>query len=208
MNLKKFGLMLSAFVVAIGLAGCSGANLPEGDVKIVKQDITGVIGLLLESADYGQDYSTVASMLLPEGSSYEVNLSVEQYEDGQLVNTLQLPTYTTDTMEKNDILHMILNIGQGDIKTIYSIAEIDDEKTTDTKNPQYKVTKMNEAPMTFDARSEISQYGGELNTPVTLAGYVTFKEGGTQETINLTSYQDEVANYATANIVKVNVVQK
>lgn len=66
---------------------------------------------------------------------------------------------------------------------------------------------MNEAPMTFDARTEIGQYGGDLNTPVALAGYVTFKEGGTQEGINLTSYTDEVGNYASANIVKVNIVQ-
>lgn len=208
MNLKKIGLMLSALVVTVGLAGCSGTKLPEGDVKIVKQDINGVIGLLLESADYGQNQSTVASMVLPEGSSYDISLSVEQYENGQLVNTLDLPTYTTATMEKNGIVHMILNIGEGDIKTIYSIAEVDAEKTTDSKNPQYKVTKMNEAPMTFDARSEVSQYGGELNTPVALAGYVTFKDGGTQEGINLTSYTDEVGNYASANIVKVNVVQK
>ena len=85
---------------------------------------------------------------------------------------------------------------------------MDTEKTTDSKNPQYKVTKMNEAPMTFDARTEIGQYGGDLNTPVALAGYVTFKEGGTQEGINLTSYTDEVGNYASANIVKVNIVQK
>ena len=198
MNFKKIGLMLSALLVTVGLAGCSGSKLPEGDVKIVKQDINGVIGLLLESADYGQDQSTVAS----------INLSVEQYENGQLVNTLELPTYTTATMDKNGIVHMILNIGESDIKTIYSIAEVDTEKTTDSKNPQYKVTKMNEAPMTFDARTEIGQYGGDLNTPVALAGYVTFKEGGTQEGINLTSYTDEVGNYASANIVKVNIVQK
>lgn len=208
MNFKKFGLMLSALVVTVGLAGCSGTKLPEGDVKIVKQEINGVIGLLLESADYGQNKSTVASMVLPEGSSYDISLSVEQYEEGQLVNTLDLPTYTTATMDKNGIVHMILNIGEGDIKSIYSIAEVDAENTTDTKNPQYKVTKMNEAPMTFDARTEVSQYGGALNEPVVLAGYVTFKDGGTQEGINLTSYSDEVANYASANIVKVNVVQK
>ena len=91
MNFKKIGLMLSALLVTVGLAGCSGSKLPEGDVKIVKQDINGVIGLLLESADYGQDQSTVASMVLPEGSSYDINLSVEQYENGQLVNTLELP---------------------------------------------------------------------------------------------------------------------
>lgn len=208
MNLKKFGLMLSALVVTVGLAGCSGTKLPEGDVKIVKQEINGVIGLLLESADYGQNQSTVASMVLPEGSSYDISLSVEQYEEGQLVNTLELPTYTTATMDKNGIVHMILNIGEGDIKSIYSIAEVDAENTTDSKNPQYKVTKMNEAPMAFDARSEVSQYGGALNEPVVLAGYVTFKDGGTQEGINLTSYLDEVGNYAAANIVKVNIVQK
>ena len=43
MNFKKIGLMLSALLVTVGLAGCSGSKLPEGDVKIVKQDINGVI---------------------------------------------------------------------------------------------------------------------------------------------------------------------
>lgn len=53
MTFKKVGLMVSALLVTVGLAGCGAANLPEGDVKIVNQEVSGVIGLLLESADYG-----------------------------------------------------------------------------------------------------------------------------------------------------------
>ena len=112
MTFKKVGLMVSALLVTVGLAGCGAANLPEGDVKIVNQEVSGVIGLLLESADYGPNQSTVASMLLPTGSSYDINMTVEQYENGELVNTIDIPTYTTETMEKNSIVHMILNIGQ------------------------------------------------------------------------------------------------
>ena len=208
MNFKKIGLMLSALVVTVGLVGCSGVQLPEGDVKVVKQDVTGVIGLLLESADYGQDQSTVASMLLPNGFQYDITMNIEQYENGKLVNTITLPTYTTATMEKNSIVHMILNVGQGDVKSIYSLAEVDAEKTTDTKNPEYKVTKMNEAPYDFDARTEVEQYGGELGQDVVLAAYVKFKEGGIKEAIDLATYKENVANYAAANIVKVNIVQK
>lgn len=94
----------------------------------MNQEVSGVIGLLLESADYGPNQSTVASMLLPTGSSYDINMTVEQYENGELVNTIDIPTYTTETMEKNSIVHMILNIGQGDVKSIFSIAEVDKEK--------------------------------------------------------------------------------
>ena len=44
-------------------------------------------------------------------------------------------------MEKNSIVHLILNIGQGDVRSIFSIAEVDKEKTTNDKDPEYKAVK-------------------------------------------------------------------
>lgn len=204
MTFKKVGLMVSALLVTVGLAGCGAANLPEGDVKIVNQEVSGVIGLLLESADYGPNQSTVASMLLPTGSSYDINMTVEQYENGELVNTIDIPTYTTETMEKNSIVHMILNIGQGDVKSIFSIAEVDKEKTTNDKNPEYKAVKTNAPAINFENRVAIEQYGGALNQDVVLAAYTT----GGSAAINLETYQDEVANYNTVSVVKANITQK
>lgn len=204
MTFKKVGLMVSALLVTVGLAGCGAANLPEGDVKIVNQEVSGVIGLLLESADYGPNQSTVASMLLPTGSSYDINMTVEQYENGELVNTIDIPTYTTETMEKNSIVHMILNIGQGDVKSIFSIAEVDKEKTTNDKNPEYKAVKTDAPAINFENRVAIEQYGGALNQDVVLAAYTT----GGSAAINLETYQDEVANYNTVSVVKTNITQK
>ena len=204
MTFKKVGLMVSALLVTVGLAGCGAANLPEGDVKIVNQEVSGVIGLLLESADYGPNQSTVASMLLPTGSSYDINMTVEQYENGELVNTIDIPTYTTETMEKNSIVHMILNIGQGDVKSIFSIAEVDKEKKTNDKNPEYKAVKTNAPAINFENRVAIEQYGGALNQDVVLAAYTT----GGSAAINLETYQDEVANYNTVSVVKANITQK
>lgn len=204
MTFKKVGLMVSALLVTVGLAGCGAANLPEGDVKIVNQEVSGVIGLLLESADYGPNQSTVASMLLPTGSSYDINMTVEQYENGELVNTIDIPTYTTETMEKNSIVHMILNIGQGDVKSIFSIAEVDKEKTTNAKNPEYKAVKTDAPAINFENRVAIEQYGGALNQDVVLAAYTT----GGSAAINLETYQDEVANYNTVSVVKANITQK
>lgn len=204
MTFKKISLMLSALVVTLGLAGCGAANLPEGDVKIVNQEISGVVGLLLESADYGANQSTVASMLLPTGSAYDINMTVEQYENGELVNTIEIPTYTTDTMEKNSIVHMILNIGQDDVKSIFSIAEVDKEKTTDDQNPEYKVEKTDAPAINFENRVAIEQYGGALNQDVVLAAYTT----GGSDAINLETYQDEVVNYNTVSVVKANITQK
>lgn len=204
MTFKKVGLMVSALLVTVGLAGCGSANLPEGDVKIVNQEVSGVIGLLLESADYGPNQSTVASMLLPTGSSYDINMTVEQYENGELVNTIDIPTYTTETMEKNSIVHMILNIGQGDVKSIFSIAEVDKEKTTNDKNPEYKAVKTDAPAINFENRVAIEQYGGALNQDVVLAAYTT----GGSAAINLETYQDEVANYNTVSVVKANITQK
>ena len=204
MTFKKIGLMVSALLVTVGLAGCGAANLPEGDVKIVNQEVSGVIGLLLESADYGPSQSTVASMLLPTGSSYDINMTVEQYENGELVNTIDIPTYTTETMEKNSIVHMILNIGQGDVKSIFSIAEVDKEKTTNDKNPEYKAVKTDVPAINFENRVAIEQYGGALNQDVVLAAYTT----GGSAAINLETYQDEVANYNTVSVVKANITQK
>ncbi len=204
MTFKKIGLMVSALLVTVGLAGCGAANLPEGDVKIVNQEVSGVIGLLLESADYGPNQSTVASMLLPTGSSYDINMTVEQYENGELVNTIDIPTYTTETMEKNSIVHMILNIGQDDVKSIFSIAEVDKEKTTNDKNPEYKAVKTDAPAINFENRVAIEQYGGALNQDVVLAAYTT----GGSAAINLETYQDEVANYNTVSVVKANITQK
>lgn len=204
MTFKKVGLMVSALLVTVGLAGCGAADLPEGDVKIVNQEVSGVIGLLLESADYGPNQSTVASMLLPTGSSYDINMTVEQYENGELVNTIDIPTYTTETMEKNSIVHMILNIGQGDVKSIFSIAEVDKEKTTNDKNPEYKAVKTDAPAINFENRVAIEQYGGALNQDVVLAAYTT----GGSAAINLETYQDEVANYNTVSVVKANITQK
>ena len=204
MTFKKVGLMVSALLVTVGLAGCGAANLPEGDVKIVNQEVSGVIGLLLESADYGPNQSTVASMLLPTGSSYDINMTVEQYENGELVNTIDIPTYTTETMEKNSIVHMILNIGQGDVKSIFSIAEVDKEKTTNDNNPEYKAVKTDAPAINFENRVAIEQYGGALNQDVVLAAYTT----GGSAAINLETYQDEVANYNTVSVVKSNITQK
>lgn len=204
MTFKKIGLMVSALLVTVGLAGCGAANLPEGDVKIVNQEVSGVIGLLLESADYGPNQSTVASMLLPTGSSYDINMTVEQYENGELVNTIDIPTYTTETMEKNSIVHMILNIGQDDVKSIFSIAEVDKEKTTNDKNPEYKAVKTDVPAINFENRVAIEQYGGALNQDVVLAAYTT----GGSAAINLETYQDEVANYNTVSVVKANITQK
>ena len=204
MTFKKIGLMVSALLVTVGLAGCGAANLPEGDVKIVNQEVSGVIGLLLESADYGPNQSTVASMLLPTGSSYDINMTVEQYENGELVNTIDIPTYTTETMEKNSIVHMILNIGQDDVKSIFSIAEVDKEKTTNDKNPEYKSVKTDVPAINFENRVAIEQYGGALNQDVVLAAYTT----GGSAAINLETYQDEVANYNTVSVVKANITQK
>lgn len=204
MTFKKIGLMVSALLVTVGLAGCGAANLPEGDVKIVNQEVSGVIGLLLESADYGPNQSTVASMLLPTGSAYDIDMTVEQYENGELVNTIDIPTYTTETMEKNSIVHMILNIGQGDVKSIFSIAEVDKEKTTNDKNPEYKVAKTDAPAINFENRVAIEQYGGALNQDVVLAAYTT----GGSAAINLETYQDEVANYNTVSVVKANITQK
>ena len=204
MTFKKVGLMVSALLVTVGLAGCGAANLPEGDVKIVNQEVSGVIGLLLESADYGPNQSTVASMLLPTGSAYDINMTVEQYENGELVNTIDIPTYTTETMEKNSIVHMILNIGQGDVKSIFSIAEVDKEKTTNDKNPEYKAVKTDAPAINFENRVAIEQYGGVLNQDVVLAAYTT----GGSAAINLETYQDEVANYNTVSVVKANITQK
>lgn len=204
MTFKKVGLMVSALLVTVGLAGCGAANLPEGDVKIVNQEVSGVIGLLLESADYGPNQSTVASMLLPTGSAYDIDMTVEQYENGELVNTIDIPTYTTETMEKNSIVHMILNIGQGDVKSIFSIAEVDKEKTTNDKNPEYKAVKTDAPAINFENRVAIEQYGGALNQDVVLAAYTT----GGSAAINLETYQDEVANYNTVSVVKANITQK
>ena len=188
---KKIKWAACAMMSLLLVTGCSGAKLPEGDVKVVNQQVSGVIDLLLQSADYGGNQSTVTSMLLPTGSSYDIKMAVEQYEAGQLVNTIEVPTYTTEEMEKNSLIHLILNIGKEDVKSIFSIAEVYNEKTTDKKNPEYKMEKTNAPAINFEKRVTLDQYGGELGKEFVLAAYTT---GGSSD-MNLETYQDELANY-------------
>ena len=201
---KKIKWAACAMMSLLLVTGCSGAKLPEGDVKVVNKQVSGVIDLLLQSADYGGNQSTVTSMLLPTGSSYDIKMAVEQYEAGQLVNTIEVPTYTTEEMEKNSLIHLILNIGKEDVKSIFSIAEVDNEKTTDKKNPEYKMEKTNAPAINFEKRVTLDQYGGELGKEFVLAAYTT---GGSSD-MNLETYQDELANYETASIVKVTITKK
>ena len=201
---KKIKWAACAMMSLLLVTGCSGAKLPEGDVKVVNQQVSGVIDLLLQSADYGGNQSTVTSMLLPTGSSYDIKMAVEQYEAGQLVNTIEVPTYTTEEMEKNSLIHLILNIGKEDVKSIFSIAEVDNEKTTDKKNPEYKMEKTNAPAINFEKRVTLDKYGGELGKEFVLAAYTT---GGSSD-MNLETYQDELANYETASIVKVTITKK
>ena len=201
---KKIKWAACAMMSLLLVTGCSGAKLPEGDVKVVNQQVSGVIDLLLQSADYGGNQSTVTSMLLPTGSSYDIKMAVEQYEAGQLVNTIEVPTYTTEEMEKNSLIHLILNIGKEDVKSIFSIAEVDNEKTTDKKNPEYKMEKTNAPAINFEKRVTLDQYGGELGKEFVLAAYTT---GGSSD-MKLETYQDELANYETASIVKVTITKK
>ena len=153
---KKIKWAACAVMSILLVTGCSAAKLPEGDVKVVNQQMSGVIDLLLKSANYGEDQSTVESVLLPTGSSYEIKMVVDQ------------------------------------------------EKTTDDKNPEYKLVKTETPAINFEKRVTLEQYGGELGKEFVLAAYTT---GGSSD-INLETYQDEIANYDTASIVKVTITEK
>ena len=84
---KKISFFLAALAITVGLVGCTSSatsKLPEGDVKVINQEINGIVELLLEASDYGNDKSTVASMVLPQDSMYNINLTVEKYLNVEL----------------------------------------------------------------------------------------------------------------------------
>ena len=214
MKIKKISGLLAAVVLTVGLAGCTSATqLPEGDVKIVNQQVQGVVELLLESANYGKDKSTVASMVLPKDSQYDINLFAEKYLNGELVETKEIANYTTETIEKDSITHIVINTaklndGEAD-KSIYSIAEIDRENTEDSKNPEYKISKFYGEAIDFDSKSALTQVGKNLEEEAALVGLVKFKEDDSEKAaINLDSYKDEVSKYSEATIIKVKVTKK
>ena len=209
MIIKKIGASIAVLALTFSLAGCMGttAQLPEGDVKIVNQEVQGVVDLLLKSANYGGGKSIVNSMVLPEGSKYELNLTVENYKDGNLIEEKNLANYETDSIEKDSIINIIINSAklndeEAD-KSIYSIAEIDRENTTDEKNPQYKIAKYYDAAINYDKSVTISQVGKSLDEETPLVAFIKYKEGDSEKKdINLDSYKDEVSNYSEVSIVK------
>ena len=201
--------------LTIGLVGCTGvsAKLPEGDVKIVNQDLQGTVDLLLKSSNYGGDKSTVASVVLPIDSQYEVTLYKEKYSMGELVENKEISKYTTETIAKDSIMHIIINAaklndGEAD-KSIMSIAEIDRENTTDNKNPSYKISKFNEEAIDFDSKTSVTQSGNSLDEDQALVAFVKFNEDDSEKAaINLDTYKDEVSKYKEATIIKINVTKK
>lgn len=214
MKIKKISALLAAAILTVSLGGCtSGTQLPEGDVKIVNQEVQGVVELLLESANYGKDKSTVASMVLPKDSQYDINLFAEKYSNGELVETNDIANYTTETIDKDSIIHIVINTaklndGEAD-KSIYSIAEIDTENTEDSSNPEYKVTKFYGEALDFDGKSTLTQVGKSLDEDAVLIGLVKFKDDDSEKAkINLDSYKDEVGKYSEVTIIKVKVTKK
>ena len=211
MKMKKVATIITIVALTIGLAGCtSGVKLPEGDVKIVNQEVQGVIELLLQSTNYGKDKSTVASLVLPKDSKYNISLFTEKYIYGELKETKEIANYSTETIEKDSIIHVILNtakLGDGEAdKSIYSIAEIDKENTKDSKNPNYKLTKYYGEVLNFDSKSSLTQIGTNFDEEAVLAGLVKYKEDDTEKSpINLDSYKDEVGNYSEVNMFKIKV---
>lgn len=215
MIMKKIGASIAVLALTFSLAGCMGttAQLPEGDVKIVNQEVQGVVDLLLKSANYGGGKSIVNSMVLPEGLKYELNLTVENYKDGNLIEEKNLANYETDSIEKDSIINIIINSAklndeEAD-KSIYSIAEIDRENTTDKKNPQYKIAKYYDTAINYDKSVTISQVGKSLDEETPLVAFIKYKEGDSEnKDINLDTYKDEVSNYSEVSIVKLKVTKK
>lgn len=215
MIIKKIGASIAVLALTFSLAGCMGttSQLPEGDVKIVNQEVQGVVDLLLKSANYGGGKSIVNSMVLPEGSKYELNLTVENYKDGNLIEEKNLANYETDSIEKDSIINIIINSAklndeEAD-KSIYSIAEIDRENTTDEKNPQYKIAKYYDTAINYDKSVTISQVGKSLDEETPLVAFIKYKDGDSEKKdINLDTYKDEVSNYSEVSIVKLKVTKK
>lgn len=215
MIIKKLGLSIAVLALTLGLSGCAGntANLPEGDVKIVNQEVNGVVDLLLQSASYGDGNSIVNSMVLKEGSKYQLDLSLEKYIDGKLIEEKELASYESDNIEKDSIINIIINSANSNNenvdKSIYSFAEIDRENTKDNKNPNYKISKYYGEAINYDKINTISQVGKSLDEEITLAAFIKYKDNDSEmKDINLDTYKDEVSNYSEVNIVKLKVIKK
>lgn len=215
MIIKKLGLSIAVLALTLGLSGCAGntASLPEGDVKIVNQEVNGVVDLLLQSASYGDGNSIVNSMVLKEGSKYQLDLSLEKYIDGKLIEEKELASYESDNIEKDSIINIIINSANSNNenvdKSIYSFAEIDRENTKDNKNPNYKISKYYGEAINYDKINKISQVGKSLDEEITLAAFIKYKDNDSEmKDINLDTYKDEVSNYSEVNIVKLKVIKK
>ena len=216
MIIKKLGASIIAVALTFSLSGCMGSTttkLPEGDVKIVNQEVQGVVDLLLQSANYGDGKSIVNSMILPEGSQYQLNLILENYNDGNLIKETEIANYETDNIEKDSIINIIINSAKlNDDKedtSIYSFAEIDRENTTDSKNPNYKISKYYGEAISYDKINTISQIGKSLEEEIPLVAFIKYKDGNSEvKDINLDTYKDEVSNYSEVSVVKLKVSKK
>ncbi len=209
MKKRTLSVMFALVFLSLTLVGCASAPaLPDGDVKVVKQEVTGVINLLLKSADYGQKSTTVASMVLPKDAQYKVNITLETFEGGNSTGIQEITSYTTQMMKDDSITHIIMNAGNGEVPSIFSISEVDEEKTVDPKVPEFKMTKTYLPALEFDAKTDVAEIGMGFGEEFILTGYVKFKADDAKKvSIDLTKYEDEVMNYDKVYLLKGQVTQ-
>lgn len=210
MKFKKISTIAISTIIAAGLlVGCGGAKLPDGDVKVIPQPLNGVMDLLLQSANYGSDKSSVVSLLLPEASKYNITLTEDIYENGTLTKTEELLQYETGVIEKNTFTHIIANIDKNpDGKSIYSVAEVDQENSTDKKNPIYKTFLSPNIGIDFDVKSDVGQIGNNFDNEIPIIALAKFKADDSEKTpIDITNYESNLGNYEKVSILKVKVTK-
>lgn len=214
MKVKRLSLLVGTLIVTMGVTGCMGGpKLPEGEVKVVTQPAQGVVNLLLESANYGKENTVLATLLLPKDSKYELNLTMEKYVDGKMEGTVKIQEYETDVMGKNKPINLVANTSnlsdENKFKSIFSFAEIDSKKTTDDKNPEYKVTKSYEEPMNYDVKVESESVGTDLDKVIPISAYLKFKDDDKEKKkIELNNYKEQVKNYKEVNVLNLKVSKK
>jgi len=207
-------MMISLMFAMLALVGCApNSNLPEGDVKVIQQNLNGIVEILLTSATNNEMTSSIASMILPVNEKYEISLFAEVYEQGELISTEKILSHTTNTLTRDSIFHFILHAGHQGHRSMFAIAETDLE-SEDMSNPNFIMTSAEYSAM-FNSESmyatHIINYGGDLNEEILLAVYISHQDLNSEINLyEIEHYRDRstLQNYERAVLIKAEITQK
>jgi len=201
MQLKRIIAVLVLFLAGSGLMGCHDESLSvANEVKVENQTFDVITQMLLESAPLEAD-SLMMAVSLPSQEQYEIQLIVEEYENGKLMNSEPVVTSITDEITEDSLIYLIIHAGINETGSRFAIAETHSDTgfviSSALLPPIFNTSEDGRAQATVETDTK------DVSDEMLLAVFVQFSSD-TVSVYNLEEYEDRslLLEYERAVLVK------